>query len=95
MPATASKEYLNPPEVARLLGINVNKILTWIANGSLPAVNVAERLDGARPRWRISRAALDAFLASRTPAASRPAPTRKPRPKRDPGYVSYYTGGDQ
>lgn len=95
MSATATKEFLNPPEVARILAVNVNKILAWIASGELPAVNVAEKLNGARPRWRISRTALDAFLASRTPAKPQQTVRRSPRAKQDKGYVAYYTGGEQ
>ncbi|HQU43785.1 MAG TPA: helix-turn-helix domain-containing protein [Pirellulales bacterium] len=79
--------FLTPPAVARLLGINVAKVLTWIRNGDLRAVNVATRL-GGRARWRIRRADLEAFLVSREnrPRVVRP-PRRRPRP--DPNIIEF------
>lgn len=67
--------FRTPPKIARELGINVNKVLGWIARGELAAVNLAERPTG-RPRWKVSREALDEFLASRTPAAPQPRKRR-------------------
>lgn len=63
-PLTA--EYMTPEEVARRLGINGNKVRAWIASGRLQASDIALRDGGRRPRWRVSQAALDAFLKSRS-----------------------------
>lgn len=57
-------KWLTPPQLAKQLGVDSQKVLTWIRNGELRAVNVAERLT-MRPRWRISSAALEEFLRRR------------------------------
>jgi excisionase family DNA binding protein len=35
--------YLTPPEVARLLRVDVHSVLAWVRNGELRASNVASR----------------------------------------------------
>ena len=71
------RTWINPPKLAELLGIDVGKVLTWIRNGELQAVNVAESL-GGRPRWRISAEAVDAFLRRRhSPTPDKPSPRRR------------------
>ncbi len=72
---------LTPPEVAQQIGIDAEKVRTWIATGELRAVNIAERVSG-RPRWRIRPDDLEAFLESRTAAPAAPARRRRhPKPK--------------
>ena len=61
---TARPEYQTPPEVARLLHIRVDKVRAWITRGELVASDVSERV-GGRPRYRIARDDLDAFLERR------------------------------
>ena len=56
--------WLNPPAVARQLGVSPAKILTLIASGELRASNLATTTSG-RPRWRISPEALQDFLLGR------------------------------
>lgn len=70
--------FMTPPAVAKLLGISAEKVLTWIRNGDLRAVNVATTL-GGRARWRIRRTDLEEFLAAREnpPRVVRP-PRRQP-----------------
>lgn len=72
---SSSSTRLTAPEVAKLLRVSPEKIRGFILRGELLAANVAERL-GGRPRWRISPADLDAFLAARSAA---PPSTRIPR----------------
>ena len=75
-----------PPVVAKLLAVDVHRVLAWIRSGALRAVNVG---DGPlRPRWRIMPDDLDAFLARR---AAQPATkaTRRRR-KVDPGVIEYF-----
>lgn len=57
-------KWFTPPELAKQLGISSEKVLTWIRNGELRAVNVAAGLAG-RPRWRISSVAFEEFLKRR------------------------------
>ena len=75
-------EFYTPPEIARLLRCRESKVASWIKSGRLPAINVSE---GHRPRYRIARAALDAFLQQQAVV-----PVAKPerRQKREvPHYV--------
>lgn len=73
--APMSQEYLTPPQVAKLLQTNSNKVLGWIHSGELPAIDIAQTR-GGRPRWRIKAADLDAFLDRRT---ATPAPKQHRR----------------
>jgi len=56
--------YLTPPEVAKLLRVRIDKVRGWIRRGELAAVDVSETI-GGRPRYRIARDDLDAFLRRR------------------------------
>ena len=52
----------SPPQRAKQLGIDPEKVIGWIESGQLVAVNVS---NGTRPRWRISDSAFEAFLVAR------------------------------
>ena len=69
--------FLTPPEAAELVGVDPAKVRLWINNGELRAANVASTR-GCQPRWRIHRADLEAFLASRG-ARPQTKPTRQGR----------------
>lgn len=73
--------------VAEMFGVDDGKILKWIRKGELVAVNIAHDV-GGRPRWRISQAALDAFLLRRQSQPPAPA-SRRLRPQA--GGRKYYT----
>lgn len=60
----ALSEYLTPPEAAKLLRVDPATVICWIRSGELLASNLASR-SARRPRYRISRQALDDFLAGR------------------------------
>ena len=47
-------ESLTPPQVAKRLGVNPDKVLHWIRKGELHAVNVTVK-PGGRPKYRIAR----------------------------------------
>jgi len=76
-------KYLTPPQVARQLGTDCNRVLLWIRSGSLKAFNLSE---GNRARWKISPEDLAAFLESKSNrvTADPPKRTRRtvPRPAR-------------
>ena len=57
---------LTPPQVARRLGVNPDKVLRWIRSGELSAVNVTTK-PGGRPKYRIAAADLDTFKNRRSP----------------------------
>lgn len=66
--------WLTPPQLAKKFAVGVEKVLAWIRNGELRAVNVAQTT-GGRPRWRISPAALEAFIRRRESAVPLPPRT--------------------
>jgi excisionase family DNA binding protein len=74
-------------DICERYGVSEHTVLGWIRSGELRAVNVGRRLDGKKPRWRISAEALAAFEALRTPAP--PAP-RVRRRKRAAEIVHFY-----
>ncbi|NLE37060.1 MAG: helix-turn-helix domain-containing protein [Pirellulaceae bacterium] len=76
-PVPATPQWRTPPNVAKLLGVDHHRVLTWIKSGKLVAINLA---DGSRPRYRISADALEDFLHARQVAAA-PKQERRRRMK--------------
>jgi hypothetical protein len=70
MPAEPRRRKLTPPEIAARYGISPDKVLRWIKEGELAAINAATR-PGGRPRFLIDEAYLAAFEKRR---AAIPAP---------------------
>jgi excisionase family DNA binding protein len=66
---------LTPPQVARILGVNPDKVLGWIRSGELKAANLARR-QGGRPKYRIAEEDLQAFKNRRAVQ-----PRQKPNPR--------------
>jgi hypothetical protein len=80
-----ASHYSTPPEVADELRVDPAKVLGWIRSGQLRAVNVG---DGARrPRYRISGADLQVFLAARSAG---PAPRVSRIRRRQPQGVTEF-----
>lgn len=69
----ADPAWLTPPQLAKQLGVQAEKVLGWIRSGELRAVNVAERAS-RRPRWRISAEAMEEIFRRRE-AVPRSVPT--------------------
>ena len=79
---------LTTTEVAQLWGVSVGKIMTWIRNGELRAINVAKRL-GGRPRYRIDVADLTDFENRRV--IQPPAPVyRRPRRRKSDDIIEFF-----
>ena len=57
--------WYTPKEVARLRRVRVSKVMGWIRRGELEAINHADGRMG-RPRWKISREALELFDRARS-----------------------------
>lgn len=55
---------LKPDEVAAVLSVTVSQVYTLMRSGELPAVKI-----GRKGVWRVSREALDAYLAALTAEA--------------------------
>lgn len=52
---------ITPPEFAKWLGVNRDKVLSWIHGGKLRAKNIADAL-AKRPRYIIPPDAVDEFM---------------------------------
>jgi excisionase family DNA binding protein len=74
-----SPRWLTPPQLAEMLGVEPAKVLAWINRGELRAVNVADKKNGKRPRWRISEEAVDSFLRQRE---SKPSTRLQPQQRK-------------
>lgn len=80
--AKTEKTHLTPPQVATQLGCAVDTVLRFIHSGALRASNLGQSI---RPRWRIARADLEAFLDARSNQKP-PSPQRRrtiPRPTKE------------
>lgn len=53
-------------ELAERYGVNISKVGEWIRNGELRALNVAQTINGHRPRYRITAEAVAEFERRRT-----------------------------
>jgi excisionase family DNA binding protein len=80
------REFFTPPQISAMTGMKQDNILDLIHRGELKAYNTALDPNGQRPRWRISRADLEAFLESRAnkkPDSVQPVRRRrKSKPRR-------------
>jgi len=78
-----SSLWFSPPAFAKELGVEPPKVIAWIRSGELVAVNIAQRV-GGRPRYRISREAIETFLRRRSTS---PAPKVSRRKRESRGDV--------
>ncbi len=77
-------DYLTPPQVAKELRVSPDTVRAWVASKALYAVNLGK--GKVRPRIRITRESLDAFISTRSVSAL--AATKR-RPARGE-YTEYY-----
>ena len=85
MPIVRTK--ITPPALAREYGVEPNKVLTWIRNGELRAID-ASTIRGARPRYLINCADIAAFEAARSAG---PVPkVSRVRRRSDPGVTKFF-----
>ena len=75
-----------PGQLSRHLAVSVHKILSWIHDGSLTAINVGAKTT-ARPVFRIQRSDFDAFAAERASKRCAPASKRRRTPSKIKSYV--------
>jgi transposase len=77
-----------PPQIAKMLGVSHEKVMTWIRNGELTAFNAATRPDLKRPRYRITEEWLQGFIRRRS--VPTPEPRRRPKCPTDvPGVIQF------
>lgn len=88
MSAVAKKTWLSPPQVAELLGVAHDKVLRFVREGELRAVDLSTHR-GKRPRWHISREDLDKFLARRSNSPP-PKPRRRRKQNHNDNVIEFY-----
>jgi hypothetical protein len=79
-----SEKFLSPPQVARLLRVAPDHVLTLIRSGRLKASNLS--LGGDRPRWKVNPADLQSFLDG----ASNQVPPKPDRRRSIPKPLKQY-----
>lgn len=73
-------EYVTPTGLASEWGVKTDIVLSHIHSGALEAVNVSR--GSQRPRWRVSREAVQRFentRSNRQVSPARKSATQKPR----------------
>jgi hypothetical protein len=82
----AIRSKLTPPQIAQLWGVGEGKILDWIKNGELRAIDASTRR-GGRPRYLVDVDDLAVFEERRSVV-----PAAKPCPKttKGPATVTPY-----
>jgi len=79
--------YISPVAYAKRLGVEPEKIRTWIVRGELRAINTALNPTG-RPRYKISECDIVAFEQRRLGAT----PPKPPRRRRQPeDVIQFFT----
>ena len=81
------KQKFTPPEIARLWGVSVEKVIAFIRSGELQAMNAATPGRNQRPRYLIDVADLEDFERRRTVG---PSPKQAPRHRRERSGDDYY-----
>ncbi len=83
-------DWVSPPELAKEWRVGPDKIAELIKSGELQAHNLATTRTG-RPRYRISRLAVERFLRSRLaiPDGGLPA-TQRLRRKANPSVKEFF-----
>jgi excisionase family DNA binding protein len=74
-------DYLSVTQVARLLQVNRDSVLSWINTGRLRAINTSK---GIRPRYRVARADLESL--------SKPVPEKKQTRQKIKTKKDYFPG---
>lgn len=77
---------LSVKDICERYSVGEHTVLGWINRGEIRAINVS-RHRGAKPRWRVTAEALQAFELSRTPS---PPPPQTRRKKRSAEVIEFY-----
>lgn len=88
MMLTTDQEFFSAPAVAKLLNVDRNRVIQYIRRGELRAVDVSLHR-AVRPRWRISRKDLEAFLSCRS-STPQPEMKRRRKKKTDNNIIEFY-----
>jgi excisionase family DNA binding protein len=74
-------DVLTPPKVAKVLGVDPSTVISWIQSRQLKASNVGK--GGKKPRYRIQRSDLEAFMQSRQLPPAVATKQRRAKPSDD------------
>lgn len=81
------QQTVTPAQVAKRLGTKPERVISWIKNGELRAIDVSSR-KSTRPRFRIDPIDLAAF-ENRRSVQARPKIQRRRR-RKNPRFVEYF-----
>lgn len=73
------QECFTVKEVAAILKLKEDAVLSLISRGDLPASNINTKTDAQRPRWRITDSDLGKFLLKTRHQAAPTEPARRSR----------------
>ena len=74
-------------DLVQRFNVNEHTVLAWIRSGELKAINVGVAPGKKKPRWRITKEALEAFELLR---AAQPVRPRTRRKKRQTDTIEFY-----
>lgn len=78
-----TSQFFTPVEAARLLRVKPVTVLAWIKSGQISAILTSADPGTQKPRYVISKDAIDDFTASRSTTAPPKKSTRR-KPKSEP-----------
>ena len=81
---TVQLMYLTPPQAAKVLGVSVDSVHQFIRSGKLKASDLGQ---AGRPRWKIAKQNIEAFMDG----CSNAKPVPPPRQKRRTAVIGTYT----
>jgi excisionase family DNA binding protein len=73
----SSRATFTIPDICDRFDVSEGTVLAWIHAGELRAINVGRTPGARKPRWRITRQALEDFEAARTATPAAPRPRRR------------------
>lgn len=80
-----TQTHMAPRDICDAIGVGIEPVLAWIHSGQLKASNISN--SPIRPRWRIAKTDLDAFLETRSNQQKTKSPVQRLRPKTTREYV--------
>ena len=79
----------SPKEIAQNMRITVDKVLAWIHNGQLEAIDVSSNQRGRR-RYRVDAEAIARFKAARNTAPVKHTPKRRRKKRRTQEFCEFF-----
>jgi len=83
---TFARSKLTPPQIAQLWGVGTGKVVAWIRQGELRAID-ASSARGGRPRYLVDVADLAEFEERRSVVPKAPS---RPQTRKESSSVSFF-----